>query len=833
MKTVRGIASMPLVLKKVIHMKAVLAVVLAAVLFAGCGDGSAAPELTPIPTATTAPTPTPIPMLELGSVSVAADVEELTAADAALQELLDAASFFTGLHRMDVSDCGFDTGELLRLQEAYPETEITARLTLYGQEFLTDAVELDFSGTVIEDTTELEAMLPLMHKLEKVIMSDCGLSNEEMDALNKRHEDVRFVWTVYFGRCYYLRTDETAFIGSLFQGSTMNYSVLYDKDAEVLKYCEDMVALDLGHMQLTNCEFVRNMPHLRYLILADNPMQDIPLLAALKMPPFSLSDAELAAIRTAKTGKNVPYYEAFAEICTLEGALPEKCRAIWSKLEEWRFQAEAMRLSDFIWHVMQSSGYYAAVGALPKGELRQANLRMLYQRAQAFENDGGETLADFLRMTDEQSAGDDRMSAKMLGENENLLRIMTMHKSKGLEFPVVFCMQMSGGLHKPFRGELLLHTRLGAAMPYVNRELRIKRKTLADRAFKVQRELDEKAERARLLYVAMTRARERLIMIGCCKQKDRDVWRLPPSDYAVWNARSMTDWIMQAVQEIHNLSTDAPQPENPWNIRALTDLTGVPVDNNVDKSDLRDRLQGILSTPAEGDFSAWERSSESHAAPLKTSVSAIARKDATGDPMPLTDAEEDASTKRVEEEIVSPLRMSELPSKPAFLEEKQLTGAERGTLMHRALSLIQMDGLRGAENLYAAVKQAVHDLADREVFTYQEVMVLYLKGLADFFRSDLGQRMLHSPVVRREWAFNLVIEGGSLLQGVIDCAFQEDGAWVLVDYKTDRIADEEAFRQRYAKQIDWYARALESITGLPVREKYLYSISLNRAFPMT
>ena len=282
MKTVRGIASMPLVLKKVIHMKAVLAVVLAAVLFAGCGDGSAAPELTPIPTATTAPTPTPIPMLELGSVSVAADVEELTAADAALQELLDAASFFTGLHRMDVSDCGFDTGELLRLQEAYPETEITARLTLYGQEFLTDAVELDFSGTVIEDTTELEAMLPLMHKLEKVIMSDCGLSNEEMDALNKRHEDVRFVWTVYFGRCYYLRTDETAFIGSLFQGSTMNYSVLYDKDAEVLKYCEDMVALDLGHMQLTNCEFVRNMPHLRYLILADNPMQDISALAGLE-----------------------------------------------------------------------------------------------------------------------------------------------------------------------------------------------------------------------------------------------------------------------------------------------------------------------------------------------------------------------------------------------------------------------------------------------------------------------------------------------------------------------------------------------------------------------
>lgn len=263
-------------------MKAILAAVLASLIFVGCGDRAAAPEPTPIPTATPAPTPTPVPVLELGSVSVAADAVELAVADAELEELLEAAPLFTGLERLDVSDCGFEMSELLRLQEDYPATEITAGLSLYGQEFSTDAVELDFSGTAIEDTTELEAMLPLMHKLEKVIMSDCGLSNEDMDALNKRHEDVRFVWTVYFGRCYYLRTDETAFIGSLFQGSTMNYSVLYDKDAEVLKYCEDMVALDLGHMQLTNCEFVRNMPHLRYLILADNPMQDISALAGLE-----------------------------------------------------------------------------------------------------------------------------------------------------------------------------------------------------------------------------------------------------------------------------------------------------------------------------------------------------------------------------------------------------------------------------------------------------------------------------------------------------------------------------------------------------------------------
>ena len=568
------------------------------------------------------------------------------------------------------------------------------------------------------------------------------------------------------------------------------------------------------------------------LAVIDNPLQDIPLLAALKMPPFSLNDNDLAVIRMAKSGRNVPFYDAFDEICMQEGELANRCRNIRRQIEDWRFEAETMRLSDFIWLVMQSGGFYAAVGAMPKGELRQANLRMLYQRAQTFEQDGGESLSEFLRLTDEQSAGDDKMSAKMLGENENLLRIMTMHKSKGLEFPVVFLMQMSGGLHKSYRGELLMHTKLGLAMPYVNRELRIKRKTIADAAFKIQRELDEKAERARLLYVAMTRARERLIMVGCCKESQRDVWNLPESDYAVWNARSMTDWVMQSVStEISDLSTENTQAETPWKIRAWSNLTGVSVDKVVDKAEVGSYLNRVLNMPAEGDFTPWEAKPTTVPMPIKTSVSAIAKKAATGDPLPLSDAEEDENTKRQEEEIVSPLRLSELPSRPAFLEEKQLTGAERGTLMHRALSLIPLDKMRSADNLYDAVKAAVHDMADREIFTYQEVMLIYLKGLADFFAGNLGQRMLRSPRVQREWAFNLVMnERGTILQGVIDCAFLEDGEWVLVDYKTDRIVDEEAFILRYREQIEWYARALEQITGLKVKEKCLYSINLGKVF---
>ena len=112
--------------------------------------------------------------------------------------------------------------------------------------------------------------------------------------------------------------------------------------------------------------------------------------------------------------------------------------------------------------------------------------------------------------------------------------------------------------------------------------------------------------------------------------------------------------------------------------------------------------------------------------------------------------------------------------------------------------------------------------------------MLNVRGVSAYFKSELGQRMLASPTVRREWSFNLVLDenAGTLLQGVIDCAFLEESCWVLVDYKTDRIMDEEAFRQRYALQLEWYARALERITGLPVKEMWLYAIEKNKAYGM-
>ena len=568
----------------------------------------------------------------------------------------------------------------------------------------------------------------------------------------------------------------------------------------------------------------------------DNPLQDIPMLSVLKTPPFSLTDDQLAEIRTHKTGRDVPFYEAFQACCEEESELARRCQAIRDTLEKWRFEADTMRLSDFIWHLIDDSGYYASCGALPKGELRQANLRMLYQRALAFEQDGGETLTEFIQLTDQQAQGDDRISAKMLGEGENLVRIMTMHKSKGLEFPVVFCMQMSGKLHKPGKGDLLLHPQLGAAMPYVNRAMNIKRKTMADDAFRIQRELDEKAERARLLYVAMTRARERLIMIGCCTKKERSIWTLPESDYRVWKASSMTDWLMQSngQYDIHKLSTDDTQAPNPWNVTLWDECEELHVDNVVDKVCIHEWIRDQIGRRPEHENSNWSCMDKTDVVPLKTSVSAIAKKKVLGDPLPLSEADEDIEDKRAAEEIVAPLRLSEIPAMPAFLQEKRITGADRGTLVHRALSLIPLDQIRASSSAGTAVHEALHDMMAQGIFTAMDLLHMDVDGIVRYLQSEIGMRMLESRHVRREWSFNLVMdeERGTLLQGVIDCAFIENDQWILMDYKTDRIMNEDAFRQRYALQVEWYARALEKITGKPVKEAWLYSISKGKAYLM-
>lgn len=562
------------------------------------------------------------------------------------------------------------------------------------------------------------------------------------------------------------------------------------------------------------------------LSVLDNPRQDVMLLSALRLPPFRMTDEELAEIRLCRTGQGVPFHEAFDVCREGDGPLSERVRRAAELLEGWRFRSEGMRLTDFLWYLLRETGYYAACGALPEGALRQANLRLLCQRASEYEEIGGTTLSGFLTLLSRQQAAGDSRSARVLGENENLVRIMTIHKSKGLEFPVVFLAQLGGRMHQARKGGLRTHPRLGVCLPYVNRDMNIRRGTMADAAFEVQRLLDEKAERARLLYVAMTRARERLILIGSAEQPGRPAWTMPESAYRVWCADSMLDWVMQAVSD--------DGAAGPWEVVWEKAETAREEEARRTAGETLRLIEELARVPAgEAIKQAWAERPAREAQPLKTSVSSLVRKQVLNDPLPLSDEEEDEDEKRRQENIVSPLRLDELPAQPAFMEARGITGAERGTLIHRALALLPLSTLRGvqAEEIPGIVQVELTGLVERGCFTPEEARFLDVPGIAAWFLSDLGGRMLSADVVRREWAFNLLLdEGGALLQGVIDCAFLEDGRWILADYKTDRIEDEGAFVMRYAPQLNWYARALERITAHPVGEMWLYAIAKGKAY---
>lgn len=570
------------------------------------------------------------------------------------------------------------------------------------------------------------------------------------------------------------------------------------------------------------------------LRVIDNDRQDLPLLAALKMSPFLFTDQELAEVRKTLLTKESYFYEAFLACAGEETAIGLRCRAVRDKLDEWRFLARTLPLTDFLWQLLRETGMLAISGALPEGELRQANLVLMCQRAAEYEDGGGTSLNGFLQVIGEMRAAGDNRSAKVLGENENLVRIMTIHKSKGLEFPVVLVMGLDRAMHRAEGKSLRLHSHLGVCLPYMRPEFNIRRATLLETAFDLRRKLDEKAERARLLYVAMTRARERLVLV--MDGQEDAVWTLPESNYRVWNARCMADWVMQCVMDDKKekaISTGYQQPANPWKIKHSTLKDPQAVENNQTFHNVQEWVSAVLSVPAgEKLGKEWLAGAQKEEAmPLKTSVSAVVRQRTLHDPMPIMEEEEDMAEKAGAEEITAPLTLSELPQRPLFLEQHAMTGAESGTLHHRVLSLMDLRALRDATSLPETVQKELDRMEAQGLLTAGERAIIRPNLLLMFYRSEMGQRQLHSPEVRREWRFNLRMreQGDTLLQGVIDCAFREEEHWVLLDYKTDHVQDEEAFAERYRLQLALYRQAVEQITNEAVGETWLYALRLGKA----
>ncbi|MGR9050887.1 helicase-exonuclease AddAB subunit AddA [Halobacillus faecis] len=591
---------------------------------------------------------------------------------------------------------------------------------------------------------------------------------------------------------------------------------------------------------------------LSLLKVIDNPMQDIPLASVLKSPIVGLDEDELAKIRLVK--KRATYYEAM-QAYTVKDDLGRKVDEFLRLLKSFRERARQGALSELIWDIFRETGYYDFVGGMPGGRQRQANLRALYDRARSYEATSFRGLFRFLRFIERmEERGDDLGSARALGEQEDVVRIMTIHKSKGLEFPVVIL----GAMDKQFnmmdlKNRYLLHKDYGFGSRYINPEKRLMYPTLAYHALKEAKRRELLAEEMRVLYVALTRAKEKLVMVGnvASFEKKQEKWKnfvdardwvLPPHDRL--EAKSYLDWVGPAlIRHQHTIdlrgdvevmtAEEIHYDESQWRVHIAHGSEFSVLDEVKEKRD--EQLQHAVekwkpvAVPDEVDESYVKRLDfvyphvKAAHTRAKQTVTEIKRQRETKD-------------EYSSDQLLVPYRVP-IVKRPRFMqEEKQMTAAERGTAMHTVMQHLPFTKPWTSEE----VEEYVEHLVLKEVLRREEADVIDTKAVADFFQTDIGQYVLQTDQIEREVPFSLTLPADEVyadweetteeqvfIQGVIDAMIPYEDGWMILDYKSDAIpegADDAAAKlaDRYRTQLSLYQMALEKIWKQPVRKSCLY-----------
>ena len=611
-----------------------------------------------------------------------------------------------------------------------------------------------------------------------------------------------------------------------------------------------------GYFETTEIKTILSL-----LQIIDNPRQDIPLLATLRSPIFSFTPEEIIDIRL--VNRETSIYEGLKKIdredlCTeeetnyiktLNGGLIKKVKDFLNKLEQWREKSLHMNIDGFIWHLYTDTGYYGFVGAMPGGVQRQANLRVLFERAKQYENTSYRGLFNFISFINKlKNSSGDMGSAKILGENEDVVRIMSIHKSKGLEFPVVIVAATGKNFNmQDMRKSILYHQQLGLGPDYVDLEKRISYPTIIKQVIKRKIKLETLSEEMRILYVAFTRAKEKLIITGMVNNLDDsiDKWchigmeegdKIP--EYALMEGKNYLDWIVPAISR-HRQGLDLRKKagiinpcekiildESKWKIK-LWNKNELIEGNKVEKEeiDILKELESLQFTSHESKYKDelekrlnWKyKYIESCSIPAKFSVSELKRRFSP-----------------VDNENSQPIISASLLKKPLFLEnEKRFTSAERGILMHLVMQHVDMDKTSSIEEINSQINYMVVN----EFLTEEQAKVIKVNKILNFFKSSLGERVKKSILVKRETPFYIEMKSTDiykdlqehiygdekvLLQGVIDLYFEEEDGLVLVDYKTDYVENIEDIKKKYSIQLEYYSEALERITGKKVKERYLY-----------
>ncbi|MBQ1461550.1 MAG: helicase-exonuclease AddAB subunit AddA [Selenomonas sp.] len=633
---------------------------------------------------------------------------------------------------------------------------------------------------------------------------------------------------------------------------------------------------------------------LALLTVIDNVRQDIPLAAVLASPIGGFSMTELTQIRLASATGDL--YDGLLASFSVDSSLPQELAArtadFQAELARWRRFAASHSVPELIWLLYRETGYYDYVGGLKGGLLRQANLRMLADRAAEYERSNYRGLFRFLRFIENLQKRDTDLSvARTLGASENVVRIMSIHRSKGLEFPVVIVADIAKKFNlRDAQGTFLRHKELGIGVRLAQRSRTGRQiyKSLPWQAVAAKIRSESKAEEMRILYVAMTRAREKLILTGVlpgknsekkaqgyCRYADREEYQLP--DFAITKADSYLDWVAAALcrhsaagplWEMAGISADGglekqlePEAQIKINLYQESELAaGAPQESKQDEllqaaaalkpmpsSAAKDSVESLLS---------WQYEDRGLAnVPAKLTVTEIKRRFADNQaweeevPGPrqlivMHDNEEleavDTDTNAVT--TVAAKDTTDWPQ-PRFLQEqaKKISAMERGTIMHTVMQRLDFAG----DISYQGIKKQVAAMEAKGILPEDAGKVVYIKGIQGFFDSEIGQLVQDAPHVYRELPFSRMLRAKDFYpevqeekelvftQGVIDLLVETAaGELILIDYKTDRLTDHDRIRRRYQIQLDMYKNAVEAILGRKVSRSYLYLLQNGSFVPM-
>ena len=606
-----------------------------------------------------------------------------------------------------------------------------------------------------------------------------------------------------------------------------------------------------GYFQTYEIQVVLN-----YLRILDNPRQDIPLTAVMASAFGNFSTEELAIIRSYTKGntmyENVLRYMEQGQ----DHEIRQHLQTFMELFEKFRGMVPYTAIHVLLWRLMEESGYLDYMAAFPNGEQRVANLEMLIEKAVAFEGTSYKGLFNFVRYIEQIEKYEiDFGEANLMDEQMDVVTLMSMHKSKGLEFPIVFVAGTGTQINrKPISENVLYHSDWGIGVEEINPDRRTKSSTLLKNAIaeKLHAELD--AEEMRVLYVAMTRAKEKMIITGSVSNLEKRLYHFEmlknygKTELPYRNLSKVNDsleWILSAlyrnqcftkVREDYGITAPFTNPlffrEVPIQVKRITEedillqdleeaYTEGMTKEILKRWDTEYTYDAKMKANLEQQFSFSYPYLQEQTIKQKISVSELKKQ--------MYEDEEGENAYR-EEEVI--------PLLPKFVQEKEeLSGASRGTAYHKLMEKLDFSKEYDASLL----KMEVLRMQEEGILTKEMGACIQMTDILNFLQSDVGQRMKKASQQGKCFAEQPFVMGMSanevypgvesdeivLVQGIIDAYFEEEGEVVVLDYKTDRVFATSELRNRYSAQLEYYAEALERMTGKAVKEKIIYSFALN------